>query len=462
MNFKKTAAIATAVGALAAISVPAMALENEFHGMYRLRAMMTNFENANAGTVLKKDAPTTTLFEQRARIQYIAKANDDLKLVTHFEIDSSWGDSAYDNGRGKGGAMGADTVNLETKSVYLDFNCPITGSNVKVGIQPQTDAYKGIFFTDDVAGVFASKKFAGLTATAGFTRLQDYNRTTATAAAPAVGGAIVPLAVANPTGKNTLDLYLLDAKFAVSKDLTVGGSYYLVRDNPVGVKYKDTLDVHMVGVNAAAKLGIVSADAFLAYQAGSELATAGRDLTAFAAQAAVKANLDKAGTVRANVLYASGGKSTDSKAKGWQSLNSGVAGGALTTSSNSYYESKMLLLMRTVVAMDSDKALVQTINNGNRGVTLLTVGYDATITDKLGASVNVGYGMSSQKQATDKSASLGAEINAQVDYKMFSNLTASLTGAYVVLGDGKKYATSVSTVKLDDPYLASVMLNYVF
>jgi len=456
MNLKKTLAIAAAAGALAAISVPAMAFDNEFHGMYRLRAMMSNFENANAAVVLAKDAPTASVFEQRARIQYIAKASDDLKLVTHFEIDSSWGDTAYNNGRGFGGAMGADTVNLETKNVYLDFNCPLTGANFKVGIQPVNDAYKGVFFTDDIAGIFASKKFGALTATAGFSRLQDFNRVTS---APTTAGGVA-FETANPTGRNTMDLYLLDAKFAVSKDLTVGGSYYLVRDNPVGVTFKKTLDVHMIGANVAAKVGMISFDAFAAYQAGSELvASPGRDLSAFAGQVAVKVDLAKAGAVRANALYASGGKSTDKKAKAWQSLNSGDAN---TTSSNAYYDSKMVLLMRNVVNMDTDKAVVQYINNGNRGLTLLTLGYDAAITDKLGASANIGYGMASEKQATDKSASLGTEINAQVDYKLFTNLTASLTGAYVILGDGKKYASNVSTVKLDNPYLASVMFNYTF
>jgi hypothetical protein len=455
MNFKKTVAIATAVGALAAISVPAMAFENEFHGMYRLRAMVTNFENANAAVVLAKDAPATTVFEQRARLQYTAKASDDLKLVTHFEIDSSWGDTAYNNGRGFGGAMGADTVNLETKHVYLDFNCPLTGANVKVGIQPQVDAYKGIFFNDDVAGVFASKKFGGVTATAGFSRLQDFGRTTS---APTTAGGIA-FETANPLGKSTLDLALLDAKFAISKDLTVGGAYYYVNYNPVGISRKDALGVHVVGANAAAKLGIVSADAFVAYQGGSEMTVAGRDLSAFAGQVAVKANLAAAGNVSANVLYTSGGKATDSKAKAWQSLGSGDT---LATSSNTYYDSKMVLLMRNVVAMDSDKALVQTTNNGNRGVTLLAVGYNTNFSDKLGASANVGYAMASQKQATDKSESLGTEINAQVDYKMFPNLTASLTGVYVVLGDGLKYASNVSTVKRDNPYLGSVMFNYTF
>ena len=35
---------------------------------------------------------TNNYFEQRARLFYTAKASDDLKLVTGFEIDSVWGD----------------------------------------------------------------------------------------------------------------------------------------------------------------------------------------------------------------------------------------------------------------------------------------------------------------------------------------------------------------------------------
>ena len=30
-------------------------------------------------------------FEQRARLQYTAKVSDDLKLVTHFELDTRFG-----------------------------------------------------------------------------------------------------------------------------------------------------------------------------------------------------------------------------------------------------------------------------------------------------------------------------------------------------------------------------------
>lgn len=436
MNFKKTAIIAATAGALAAISVPAMALENEFHGMYRLRGSITNFQNANAAVKLADEAPTTSLFEQRARLQYTAKANDDLKLVTHFEIDSSWGDSGYDGvTRGEGGRIGADGVNLETKNVYLDFKCPLTGANFKAGIQPIADAYKGIFLNADAAGILASKSFGNIKATAGFSRLVDY-------------------AGDNPLGRQREDLYLLDANVALSKDLTVGGSYYLVRSNS-GVSQSESLDVHMLGVNAAVKAGIVSADAFLAYQGGSELniggVGSGRDLSAFAAQAAVKVNLDKAGIVHANLLYTTGGKSTDTDAKAWQSLGNGTTNAG---SENSYYESKMMLLMRSVYAMDSDKALVSTSNNGNHGVTLLAAGYDTKFSDKLSASANLGYAMYSEKDAV-ADASIGTEINAQIDYKMYTNLSASFQAAYVILGDG-------ASKTADDPYLTALMLSYTF
>ena len=40
---------------------------------------------------MKKDANSGFIAEQRARILYTAKASDDLKLVTHFELDSRFG-----------------------------------------------------------------------------------------------------------------------------------------------------------------------------------------------------------------------------------------------------------------------------------------------------------------------------------------------------------------------------------
>lgn len=441
MSLKKTVAIAVAAGALAAISVPAMALDNEFHGMYRLRGIMSNFENAATGTLTTspKDR-TTTVFEQRARLQYTAKASDDLKLVTHFEIDSSWGDTGgATGGRGLGGGVGADSVNLETKNVYLDFKIPSTPINAKVGIQGFADAYKGIFLLDDIAAAVFTAKMNAATVTAGFSRLMDN------------GGYLA--ASTNPTGQKTADLYLLDGKFAVAKDTTIGGSYYLLRND---YNYR-TSDIHMIGLNAAAKLGPAALDAFFVLQAG-EIGTlaAKQKLTAWAAQVGAKVDVGP-GALRTQFLYASGDdlKNT-SKAKAFQSVNGFVG------QSSSFYTAKMLILMRTALAMDSDKAIIGSTNNANQGLMFLNLGYDAKFGDKLGATFNVGLAGVDKRNTVTASDSkfVGTELNAGVDYKLYSNLTAAFDAGYVILGDYYKQAAGAP--KLQNPFLTQVMLNFTF
>ena len=124
-----------------------------------------------------------------------------------------------------------------------------------------------------------------------------------------------------------------------------------------------------------------------------------------------------------------------------------------------------MLMMRNVVNMDTDKAIVNTTNNNNRGLVLGTLGYDMKINDKLGASANLGFAWVAEKR-TANSAFIGTEFNAQVDYKLFSNLTASFQGAYVVLGEGMNKSTGIllpgGAKNADDPYLTALMLGYTF
>ncbi len=461
---KKKLVILGALALTAAAAVPALAFESEFHGMYRLRAMLTNFEDAGltgTNTVIVPGKQNTnllstssqnrafTLFEQRARLQYIGKANDDLKLVTHFEIDSTWGDAAFQNGRGQGGGLGADTVNLETKSVYLDFNIPSTPVNVKLGIQPFTDAYKGIFLNDDVGGAVASAKFGPATATAAFFRTYDAGGTTA-------------------LGKQNVDLYVVDAKIAPIKAITLGASYYLA-NNDVNYSGQQT---HTFGVNAAAKLGIVDLDAFLLYQGGDELyAKTGKDLEAFAGQVAAKVNLGVV-AVRAAGIYASGDDGRNGgKSHVFQSLwDAGaptVAPKPGTSPASNYYSSNMLLLLRSSFAMDSDQALVTSVNNGDAGLVAAFVGADLKVNDKLSANFNLGHamvdkrneaawGVSATSRSTNKN--IGTELNTSVNYALYPNLTATAQGAYVFLGGYKK----LNNGDLRNPYLAGLMMNYTF
>lgn len=461
---KKTLAITAAAALTVATAVPAMALENEFHGMFRLLAVTGNFNNSTTVTDtpigfgfympegLDKKAPTATYFEQRARLMYIAKANDDLKLVTHFEIDSRWGDNSYTTHRNEGGAIGADTVNIETKSVYLDFNIPSTGVNVKAGIQPYNDAYKSIVFDSDMAGVLAFRSFGNLDATAGWFRLADN------------GG--IP-------NKKAWDLLALDAKYALTKDIKVGGSYYLFNDDGsyenANISHLQqqgvTNIVHNMGVNAAATIGPVSVDGYLLYQFGTleniAAINASRHVSAFAGNVGARAKLGP-GTARTEFLYTSGEKSEDrSTTNAFQSISD----------EHGYYAGNMQLLFRDAYAMTTDNAIAYTTNNLDQGVIAGFIGYDLPITSKISASANAGFaavakenGNKPVNQSTgDRNSSnyLGTELNASVDYKVYDNMTATVRGAYVILGDYYK-GVAAGGEDPNNPYMASVMLNYAF
>ncbi|MFZ2950626.1 MAG: hypothetical protein WA003_14215, partial [Desulfuromonadaceae bacterium] len=267
MDFKKTVAIAAAAGALAAISVPAMALENEFHGMYKVFGYQSNFFNG-ATQGFSADPKSGFYAEQRARLQYTAKANADLKLVTHFELDSRFGGKATPTGAitstnagylgtatgNDAGNIDADQLTLETKSIYLDFNCPITGTNVKAGLQPWADSYQSLFLLADMTGANATKKFGPATGSLAWFRFDD---NTATAA---------------QVGKLTADLLVVDGKYAINKDMTVGASYYNIQ-NDTGLTATAAFEMlHMVGVNADIKVGPASIKPFAAFQFGDRTA----------------------------------------------------------------------------------------------------------------------------------------------------------------------------------------------
>ncbi len=106
-----------------------------------------------------------TYAEQRIRTQINFVASEYLQGVLMFEIgDNFWGsDTDSHTGRGSGGALDTDGVNIETKHAYLDFLVPNTDLSVRMGMQylalPMGTGYNNPVFGADVAGVVASYKF---------------------------------------------------------------------------------------------------------------------------------------------------------------------------------------------------------------------------------------------------------------------------------------------------------------
>jgi hypothetical protein len=531
MSLKKTLAIVTAAASLAAISVPVMAFENEIHGTSRLRLFFSNYEQGGGGNPLSTDATgkvgvpvgnntnnlyTNNYFEQRSRLFYTAKASDDLKLVTAFEIDSVFGDRAQSGntyggvagavptaatlanaagatGRNVGGALESDSVNLETKWVYIDFKIPSTTTRVSGGIMPVKDQIKGVFFDADVAGVMTNSKFDSVGLQTGYFRAYDKTYFTYTTGRDATGG----------KGQDTLTVGALQAQFALSKDANIGGAYYIYDDARGMISgFGNDFQAHVLALTGDAKLGPVALSGFLAYQGGIvKDFTPGRNayLNAYAINAAAKMAAGP-GTFKTAILYTSGNNASDAASghlKGWvgtsQSQNNAWSS---TAGTSTYNESGMMLLNRNAAAGTgtTDYAIAYNTGNGNspatmQGMYLYTLGYDATITPKVYLNTNLGFlwaaknntsvkavdttalaspitlagETAAQHNARARNASnfQGAELNVETGYKMYDNLTLSLQAAYVMLG-GYYNNSSVYQVGKDPQNPYSVRTSMIF
>ncbi len=110
--------------------------------------------------------------KQRVRTQVNFIASEYLQGVVMFEIgDVYWGRGGK-SGRGAGGALDTDGVNIETKHAYLDFLIPDTDISVRMGLQylplPMGTGYTNPVFGADVAGLVTSYKFNDMFALTAF------------------------------------------------------------------------------------------------------------------------------------------------------------------------------------------------------------------------------------------------------------------------------------------------------
>lgn len=426
MSMKKSMKVLVAMLALAALATPAFALEHEVSGRFASFFAVSNFTATGA---LEKSAPTANWFDQRLRLAYSAKADENVKLVSKFELDYSFfGNSSFSVGRNQGGAIGADSVQIETKNLYLDWTIPSCNLNAKVGMQGYDDAFSGIIFSTDMAGVLLSHSYSNASASVGFFRWED-------AAGTGQGGANTPNGV---PGAETQDLVVVDGQYAVNNALKLGAAYYYIQDgtNPVS-----DAKVHTLGVNAKAGLGAVNVSAFLLGQTGDF--NAATDAKGYAAKLAANTAIGT-GTLRADVLYVAGGENQL----------------YVTRDQNGYYDNEMMILSRDKNATTIDNALVQDLNNKGEGVIMAAIGFDQPFSPTFTASANVGFGAVADNQGDDVTVSsdddyIGTEVNLELVKKATDNITLTARAGYVFLGDH-------NIGDLEDPYAANFMVAYKF
>lgn len=422
MSMKKSMKVLVAMLALAALSTPAFAIEHEVSGRFASFFAVTNY---SADGNLQKSAPTANWFDQRLRLGYNAKADANVKVVTKFELDYSfWGNSSYVNGRGQGGAIGADSVNLETKNIYLDWTIPSEKLNVKIGMQGKDDVFSGIIFGSDMAGINLTHSYSNAEASVGFFRWND---------AAGIGQAGTNVAFGVP-GQSTQDLLSIEGSYNVSSDLKVGGAYYYIQDetNPLAGQSK----VHTLGVNAATKLAGANVNGFLLVQTGDF--DGANDAKGYAAKIAANAAVGD-GTVRADLLYVAGGKNQL----------------YVTADGVGYYDNEMMILSRDKNQTSIDNALIYDLNNGGEGAIMASLGYDQTFSSTLSGSANIGFGMVEDNQLGNSDDYIGTEVNVELVKKATDNITVSGRAGYVFIGDhyGKN---------LDNPYCAMAIIGYKF
>ncbi len=426
----------------------------DLKGIIRVYPEMNNYGYSTVG--YSADSKSSAFVDQRARLFFNLKSGDNVGGTVALEIDSRWGDAIYDNGRNKGAALEADTINAETKNAYLWFK-PNNDLKLTLGIQGYTDDFKGVFLGGaDAAGIRADytlSKDSSLMV-GWYLFYQDPLEK---------DGALSKYGRGDTWGS----VWFLPISYKMSLgNGKLGLAYYRLQDGgagtsstPAGNKSVRTASsngaqINYLGANYAGKAGDLSYSAFLVYNFGTiDNYKSGKDadISAFVfnADAAMKLG---SGKIKAALLYASGDNSTTDY-NGFVTGNQYAAGADLPLMQNDLY-----LILRTLDDISHSVAFVTDLNNGGSGATVAYVTYDQNVSDKLNVQAALGYA-----KANEDTAGLTpsiTEINAQAAYKFDKALTIKAAAAYGILSDKKDEKDG--TQDADNLYRLMMKFQYAF
>ena len=450
-----------------ALAVPASA-EMKLTGFYRVKPTVSNFLGAGntqlnvpgdaAGALNKAATETSTNFtEMRNRLRFEI-GDENVKGITFFEIDGNFGDVGGSIGRNQGFANNGDSINIETKNVYVWFKIPDTTVTFQVGLQNYTDEFAGLLFgASDQAGVVMGAKFEPVTLRLTWIKLRD--NVSFTGADP-----VQQWASSNP-GDKSADYYAIDAKFGPTKEVNVTGHFAFLRDSQsaivepteVPAATADKLKAYYVGANATINVAPATLTAFFLYNFGTFERTAGNadvDISGYAGS--VRADLQLGpGNAFIEGLYVSGDNSpNDTKYK------SVITGSDYANLTSFYVRPDLIILFPNADMINSAKGLVFNPNNSGRGLILGAAGFSMKLADKVSGKVGLGYLTADKKRGTGNDKSMATEVNANVNYNISKGLDFGLYGAYAFLGGF--YDVPAPGASPDDLYAFYGRLNYAF
>lgn len=125
-----------------------------------MRARMTLWNK------IQDEAPSNSKIDNRIRIKFNQKVNDQVSAVVRFEMgDFHWGDN-------NAADIGTDGKIVELKHAYMKFACPFGDGFGTVGLQGLAD-HHGIVLDDDFAGFIVKQKRGMMTTQTGFAKLVE-------------------------------------------------------------------------------------------------------------------------------------------------------------------------------------------------------------------------------------------------------------------------------------------------
>lgn len=411
---KKLLISALAAVGIAAIAMPAFAVEHQFGGYWRTRAYTQN-------DYWHDGIRDVTQVDTRTRLYYTAKFSDNFKFVNKFEFNTIWGDN-------DGGDIGADGKgDWRIKNSYVDMT--FCDWNVKVGIQGAVYA-RGLLFDDDFSGVTLTYNGDGFTV-------------------PIVWMKVVEGGYGDDANDLDVDYLLVSPTFSVNENFSLNPMLGWLRSKEdMGLwGGGDDLNVFILGLNADLNFDNVSLWFTGMYQFGTVDFAGGGDADVSAFLVAIGGEVDLgAFSIHGQTFYASG--DDDPMDDDWEQFTLGPDLG------QSYYWSE-IMGHNTFDNNESWNSPGEYPTN----IWAINLGAKFKPTEKWTLEGDLWYAMLAEDDVAwdgkkwvedDK---LGLEVDLAATYQIFDNMNIRFVAAYLFADD----ATGD-----DDPWLLGTRLEFKF
>ena len=414
--------------AVFALVMPTYAAEMKVSGIWNAKAYARDNYDGDDDT-----DDSVQYVTQRFRSYWNFTASENLKLVYKNEIDFEWGDASFANARNDGGGLGGDTVNLETKNVYLEFMVPDTPVRATMGLQGVT-LHKGWFISDDVSAARFDMNFDPVTITAYWAGAAGLN------VDPDASDDVWHLVASGAYKAENMDArltfgYQKGANDTTSADDPESDDLYLVMG-----EFNMSLDMVSFYVIAGKNFG----------EHKSDVNANDYDYKGYMVDVGASFALDMA-TIRARAFMASGDKEGD-----FEDDFQTMAGATMSWSE---------LLSDGYTYDRNPGAALAAIGGANKpsNVYAFNVGADLKPTDTTTLKFDVYYvGMMEDRTiAGEDEDEIGIEIDASITQKIYDTLSMTVIGAYLMAEDGYGAGAGASNSG-DDAFQVGVGLDFKF